>query len=977
MAEKDKENLIITSSLTIEEKKLFKKYIEEYNDLYQNILLLSPSEFITKLNKLVEYSLHNKNKYSEKDKEKIKEIITEKYYKIDYKFAQKIKLKLIKEKKTYFKGEILPHCDKDKKNEYYIHSCDEKFLIFEKDKNIFLFCEKCNMIYKDNLIKFKCNENKIDFYSKIILKTENTNEEDLPYATWSKYHCNAVINDLMKCQKCSNFLFLLKKNLKNIEKKYLYCKKCKKAWYPSFLQWECLICKKLFSCDAKAYNPLEFKTIKICIKEAIVNKIKAIPNFLNCECDFNFNEINFFHKASCKGELFFGKLNGKKTVVCSKCDSIGFFDGYIWTCPLCLKKTKNKLDENKEDNKENKENIEIKSVINNNNKNKEENKLLLNNKEKKDNVSMSRINIRNKYKMLNKFNLTDNLSTNNIKKSVSDINKEESNEKEKNQINSGTSLNHKFSFAKIQKDYQTNNDNNNNNNYKKIKKYLSVIDTSNTYIKEIKNNLEKNPSKDLNIKSSVFDITSRNNNKKLKPSLTPNENPINKKKENYSRKDSFMSKYNKYKIIPKISRISSGKNIDINNINKTQNENELNISNKEAQKKEQKSNNNLRHNKIFYRYKNNINNKISRNNKLNLDINISKDFKTENNNKKILEKEIIKEKEKEQNIDNDYNNKKGSNSTADNSDNTTKIIYHVKNPKQSFQIKKNKSTINLEDYKIIKKIGQGSFGQIFEIEDNLKNKFALKKIIVTNENDIKKIEHEYQILIDLNSLKKNLNLNLVKIYGFSSKQLDPTTYVIYVLMELAKTDWEKEILNYQKKKLYYSEENLLKILSSLVKTFAQLQRNNVSHRDIKPQNILIFENDLYKLADFGEAKELYQDLEATNKQTLRGTELYMAPVLFHALRSKKMIKYIKHNTYKSDVFSFGLCALFAASLCFESVYDVRETKNNVSIRFILEKYLGKKYSFDTINIIAQMLDINEITRKDFIELEKEFANIGY
>ena len=977
MAEKDKEYLIISSSLSLEEKKLFKKYIEEYNDLYQNILLLSPSEFITKLNKLVDYSLHNKNKYSEKAKEKIKEIITEKYYKFDYKFAQKIKLKLIKENKTYFKGEILSHCDKDKKDDYYIHSCDEKFLIFEKDKNIFLFCEKCNMIYKENLIKFKCNENKIDFYSKIILKTENNNEEDLPYATWSKYHCNAVINDLMKCQKCSNYLFLYKKNLKNAEKKYLYCKKCKKTWYPSFLQWECLICKKLFSCDAKAYNPLEFKTIKICIKEAIVNKIKAIPNFLNCECDFNFNEINFFHKASCKGELFFGELNGKKTVVCSKCDSIGFFDGYIWTCPLCLKKTKNKLEENKET-------IETKSDINN--QNKQENKLLLNKKEKeKDNISLSRINIRNKYKMLTKFNLTDNLSTNNIKKSVNDINKEESNEKEKNQINSGIRFNHKFSLSKIQKDYQTNNDDI-NNNYKKIKKYLSVINTDNPYIKEIKNDLEKKLEKDINIKSSVFDIPSRNNNRpKLKPSLTPNENIVNKNKDNYSRKDSFISRYNKYKLSSKLSRISSGKNIDINkkdnNINITQNENELNISN-EIQKKEQK--NNIRHNKIFYRYKNNINNinnKISRNSKINLDINISKDFKTENNirnsNKKKLEKEINQEKEKEQNIDNDYNNKKGSNSTADNSDNTAKIIYHVKNPKQSFQIKKNKSSINLEDYTIIKKIGQGSFGQIFEIEDNLKNKYALKKIIVTTENDIKKIEHEYQILIDLNSLKKNLNLNLVKIYGFSSKQLDPTTYVIYVLMELAKTDWEKEILYLQKKKSFYSEENLLKILSSLVKTFAQLQRNNVSHRDIKPQNILIFENDLYKLADFGEAKELYQDLEATNKQTLRGTELYMAPVLFHALRSKKMIKYIKHNTYKSDVFSFGLCSLFAASLCFESIYEVREAKNNVRIRFILEKYLGKRYSFDIINIISQMLDINEITRKDFIELEKEFISIGY
>ena len=950
----EKEILQINQLLSIEEKKLFKKYLEEYNDLFQKILILSPSEFITKLNQYVEYSLRSKNnKYSQAIKDKIKEIITEKIYKKDYKLTLRIKHKLINNiNKEYFTGEILPHCDNDKKEGYYIHSCDEKLLIFKLDNNTetiyFLYCEKCNMIYKENLIKFKCEENNIDFYSKLIFNNKKT-EDDLPYATWAKYHCNAVINDLMKCQKCSNNLFLLKKNLKNGEKKYLYCKKCKKAWYPSFLHWECLICKKLFSCDAKAYNPLEFKTIKICIKEAIVNKIKAVPKYLECDCDFNYNDINFFHKVNCKGNLYFGELNSKKTVICEKCDSIGFYEGYIWTCPICLKKTKN-------EDKNSKKNIETKSMINN----KEKNKLVLNdlnNKKDKDNISMSKIPIRKQYKMLNKYFQIDNLSTNNIKSS--DNNK---NNKDLIQIKENSSekqLNQKNSFLKIKEDES----NNNKINYGKIKKYLSVLNTDNTYYNKIKNNIDIQ----LNMKSSVFKVPSRNNNQsKLKPNLTSNEKVINNEEENIKRKDSFMAKFNRYKISSKLSRISSGKNIDKN---KTQNETELNIST-DLKKDEQ---NNNRKNRIFYRYKNisGINNKISRNNKMNL--NLSKDFKTDINiNKNLIEKE----KEKDQNIDNDYNNKKGSNSTADNSDNTTRIIYHVKNPRQSFQIKKNKN-INLENYRIIKKIGQGSFGQIFEIEDNLKNRYALKKIILTQESDIKKIEHEYQILMDLNSIKNNLNLNLVKIYGFSSKQLDPTTYVIYVLMELALTDWEKKILHLQKLKSFYSEENLMKILSSLVKTFSQLQKNNVSHRDIKPQNILIFENDVYKLADFGEAKELFKDLEATNKQTLRGTELYMAPVLFQALRSKKVIKYIKHNTYKSDVFSFGLCSLFAASLCFESIYEVREAKNNVRIRFILEKYLGKRYSFDIINIISQMLDINEITRKDFIELEKEFISIGY
>ena len=59
MSEKD--NSLITQFLSIEEKKLYKKYIEEYNDLFQKILILSPSEFISKLNQNVEYSLRFKN----------------------------------------------------------------------------------------------------------------------------------------------------------------------------------------------------------------------------------------------------------------------------------------------------------------------------------------------------------------------------------------------------------------------------------------------------------------------------------------------------------------------------------------------------------------------------------------------------------------------------------------------------------------------------------------------------------------------------------------------------------------------------------------------------------------------------------------------------------------------------------------------------------------------------------------------------
>ena len=58
---------------------------------------------------------------------------------------------------------------------------------------------------------------------------------------------------------------------------------------------------------------------------------------------------------------------------------------------------------------------------------------------------------------------------------------------------------------------------------------------------------------------------------------------------------------------------------------------------------------------------------------------------------------------------------------------------------------------NVAEYKIMKQIGQGSFGQIFMVEDKYKNKYALKKIIAVSDKDIKSIKKEYQILFDIQS----------------------------------------------------------------------------------------------------------------------------------------------------------------------------------------------------------------------------------
>ena len=100
-------------------------------------------------------------------------------------------------------------------------------------------------------------------------------------------------------------------------------------------------------------------------------------------------------------------------------------------------------------------------------------------------------------------------------------------------------------------------------------------------------------------------------------------------------------------------------------------------------------------------------------------------------------------------------------------------------------------------------------------------------------------------------------------------------------MELAVYDWEHEIRKHLEQRQNYKEEELIDILKQIVGALKFMQaEKKIAHRDIKPQNILVFENGNkkeYKVADFGEAKEVKISKQLN---TLRGTELYMSPALY-------------------------------------------------------------------------------------------------
>ena len=319
--------------LSKEEETLLNIAYDEYNDLFSQILILKKNNFLSSLQKFIQISLIPKNIiYPTGTLSKILDIIEKNYYDQEYKHINEIvqNLNNIKDADYYNDNNYIPHCNLTNEP---VHTCGNKFYVLEKGN--YLLCWGCKKIYHSKCVHMKCEPCDLDYYTKIDFEDPNKKDKNfnplLKPATWIKYHCNAVINDVMKCPKCHNTLYINKENKK------LSCITCKYELNQNQIKSKCLICKEEFLAEAKVYNPLEYKKMKMAMKTTLFNGIEAKPDNLPCG-DLNPMEMNsykFLHKKECNGVLYQGILNKKKIVVCSKCHMLNFYEYHFWLCPIC------------------------------------------------------------------------------------------------------------------------------------------------------------------------------------------------------------------------------------------------------------------------------------------------------------------------------------------------------------------------------------------------------------------------------------------------------------------------------------------------------------------------------------------------------------------------------------------------------------------------------------------------------------------
>ena len=961
------------------EKKIRHLFKIEFEEIFSEILILTNEQFLSQIKNGIMLSLSDIYTENCLSNQKIIPIIESCLQSINteylniYNFLSKawnnheknIKLKPSNENilKTFRK-----HCINI--DEYAYHNCDLKnntFIIINSDQNNYsinntekntkinyVICIACKKVYFSYFIQCRCKKCNVDYYTSVLSSEENM---DLLPATWDNYHCPQIINEKMKCIKCREIFYL------NMKTNMLTClnKKCCCVSKPSRILWTCTVCKKDFKSGCIPYNPLDLIVIKKVIRQTLLLKHLAHPNKIPC-CKLNVFFTNFYHKNQCKGVLYVGELNGSLIIVCEKCHAINFYDRFIWTCPECGKRFRDKIKNNHNIN-----NINIKSEnngnINGNNIN---------------NTNDNNINEKTEKKLLYK----NIVSNRNIHKSFKD--------EIKNNNNNTMDLNNKIISdspkRKKLKELKNNSSNNNSGyfNFDTMKNILKLDQNSQT----IENNKVSGNNEIKRERTNYFHKykEKREKEKKEKEEKEKKEKKLdNEKEENEGEEEKIQMQ----------NEISERKNLkDKRNILKNDIYHRKQIDEKKGKLKipyniiEDKNHSKNNDNKEFENIIQNNNKKLSQNNKEKEEEEIEGDDEEEieeeeiesnNKNKKEINKEKRKRRKpegrkthgheiKEDPYEEEKIKKNEKNCQIPMS-NIAGISEHLLNyikKRMSFILSRSKiPIINIEEFILYKKLGEGSYGVIYSVfKQNEKKLYALKKIIAHTLNEIDEFTKEFELVHSCE------HKNIMKIYGICLRILDSTTYALYVLMEYSNGDWDKEIRMHLQQRKNYTEIELISILYQLTKALLFMQEKlKVSHRDIKPQNILTFNNAVYKLADFGEAKEVKISKQLN---TLRGTELYMSPALYDGLKHEK--DDVSHNPFKSDVFSLGFCLLYAAALNFNLLYEIRDINDMKIINMILHKHLKKNYSEKFISIIGKMLEIDENKRYDFPSLINDITS---
>ncbi|MCR5557481.1 MAG: Stk1 family PASTA domain-containing Ser/Thr kinase [Butyrivibrio sp.] len=186
-------------------------------------------------------------------------------------------------------------------------------------------------------------------------------------------------------------------------------------------------------------------------------------------------------------------------------------------------------------------------------------------------------------------------------------------------------------------------------------------------------------------------------------------------------------------------------------------------------------------------------------------------------------------------------------------------------------------------YEVLEKIGTGGMSDVYKAKDHKLNRLVAVKVLKQefseNENFVSKFRVEAQSTAGL------MHPNIVNVYDVGDED-----GINYIVMELVDGITLKK---YIEKKQRLSVKEAVSIAIQVAMGLEAAHNNNIIHRDIKPQNIMISKEGKVKVTDFGIAKAATSNTITSN---VMGSVHYTSPEQARG----------GYSDAKSDIYSLGI-----------------------------------------------------------------------
>ena len=254
-------------------------------------------------------------------------------------------------------------------------------------------------------------------------------------------------------------------------------------------------------------------------------------------------------------------------------------------------------------------------------------------------------------------------------------------------------------------------------------------------------------------------------------------------------------------------------------------------------------------------------------------------------------------------------------------------------------------------YKIIKLLGEGSYGKAFLCTDKTDNsQCVIKQINIQNMNE----KDKQDTLNEAKILEKLDHPNIIKFKEvfIANKPLK----TLNIVTEYADGgDLSLAIKNQRKE--YFKESQILDYFTQICLAIKHIHGKHIIHRDLKSQNIFLTKTGLVKLGDFGIAKNL--NCTWQKAKTMIGTPYYLSPEIVNN----------KPYSFKSDIWSLGV--LLYEMMALKMPFDANSLPM-LTLKIIKGNYAPppQRYTADLRNLISQLLNVDPDKRPSVDQILK-------